>query len=192
MHDPKWCLFYDNHTMAACPDVGAAFDVDAFVAQIKSCGVDFLAFHARCNQGMAYYDTKIGTRHPSLRYDLFEKLAAACQREGIALSAYFNAGLSHDEGQKHRDWLVLNPEGKTRRGDALYVHCPEGLDSGTLNLRPFDRLPSSAVLLNTGEPVAFTLDQIVYERSLPPALRLRGLEPDKLAGAVPVFKLLFN
>ena len=23
MHQPKYCLFYDNHTMPACPDVGA-------------------------------------------------------------------------------------------------------------------------------------------------------------------------
>ena len=70
MHQPKYCLFYDNHTMPAIPDVGESFDVEAFTDRIKDCGVDYLTFHARCNLGMAYYDTKIGIKHPSLKYDL--------------------------------------------------------------------------------------------------------------------------
>jgi len=79
----------------------------------------------------------------------------------------------------------------TRRGDALYIHCPEGLESSTLSLRPFDRKPREAILLNDGSNVDFSFESIVYERHLPPALRLRGLDPDKLSGTVPVFKLVF-
>ena len=30
MHQPKYCLFYDNHTMPAIPDIGENFDVEAF------------------------------------------------------------------------------------------------------------------------------------------------------------------
>ncbi len=112
MHKPKWCLFYDNHTMAMVPDVGKGFDVERFTDRVKACGVDFITFHARCNQGYTYYDTKIGMRHPSLDYDLFGKLVESCKRKGIAISAYFNAGLSHDEGQSHREWLRLSPEGQ--------------------------------------------------------------------------------
>ena len=55
MHRIKYCLFYDNHTMQACPDVGETFNAEAFTDRIKNCGVDYLIFHARCNQGMAYY-----------------------------------------------------------------------------------------------------------------------------------------
>lgn len=117
MHTPQWCLFYDNHTMVMCPDVGEGFDVEAFTDRIKDCGVDFLTFHARCNQGNAYYNTDIGTRHPSLSYDLFGELAEACERKNIALSAYFNAGLSHEEGVQHREWLRVGPEGEIYSGD---------------------------------------------------------------------------
>ncbi|MBI4023842.1 MAG: hypothetical protein HY360_02610 [Verrucomicrobia bacterium] len=58
MHQPKYGLFYDNHTMPACPDVGANFDVEAFTDRIKACGVDYLTFHARCNMNMngRFYD----------------------------------------------------------------------------------------------------------------------------------------
>ena len=111
MHKPKWCLFYDFHTMPACPDVGASFDADAFTDRIKACGVDFIVFPARCNSGTAYYNTKVGLRHPSLTYDMFGKLAAACQARDIALSAYINVGLSHEESLWHRDWLIVTPEG---------------------------------------------------------------------------------
>jgi hypothetical protein len=115
MHQPKYCLFYDNHTMPACPDVGENFDVEAFTDRIKRCGVDYLTFHARCNLGMAYYDTKIGIKHPSLKYDLFGKLAEACQRKGIALTAYFNGGISSAEGLLHREWTTLYFDGREYR-----------------------------------------------------------------------------
>ena len=115
MYDPKWCLFYDNHTMPTCPDVGMGFDVEAFTDQIKECGVDFIAFHARCNMGMAYYDTEIGIKHPSLKYDLFGKLTEACSRKGIALGAYFNGGLSHEEARVHREWCKIFPDGTVYR-----------------------------------------------------------------------------
>lgn len=115
IHNPKYCLFYDNHTMQAFPDFGENFDVEAFTDRIKKCGVDYLVFHARCDQGMAYYNTKIGTRHPSLKYDLFGKLAESCLRKGIALTAYFSGGISQEEGLKHREWTTLYFDGRAYR-----------------------------------------------------------------------------
>ncbi len=117
--EPKWYLFFDFHTMPACPDVGANFDVDAFTDRVKACGADYIVFPARCNQGMAYYDTKVGIRHPSLQYDLFGKLAEACRSKEIALTAYVNVGLSHEEGLRHREWLILTQQGYTYGPDRL-------------------------------------------------------------------------
>lgn len=115
IHQPKYCLFYDNHTMTTCPDVGEGFDIETFVNRIKGCGADMVTFHARCNQGNAYYDTEIGTRHPSLKYDLFGKLVASCQKKDIAVIAYFNGGISSAEGLKHRDWTTLYFDGREYR-----------------------------------------------------------------------------
>jgi hypothetical protein len=95
IHQPEYCLFYDNHTMPACPDVGENFDAKAFTDLIEGCGVDYLTFHARCNPWMAYYDAKTGIKHPSLKYDLFGKLAEACLYIGIALTAYFTGGINN-------------------------------------------------------------------------------------------------
>ena len=111
MHNPKWGIFFDFHTMPACPEVGRKFDFDRLTDKIKECGVDYIVFPARCNLGMAYYNTKVGIRHPSLQYDLWEKLSEACSEKGIAISAYINVGLSHEEGLRHRDWTTVSPEG---------------------------------------------------------------------------------
>ncbi len=119
MHQPKYCLFYDNHTMPACPDVGENFDAELFTDRIKACGVDYLTFHARCNMGMAYYDTKIGIKHPSLKYDMFGRLAEACNRKGIALTAYLNGGISNEEGLRHREWTTLLFDGREYREPRL-------------------------------------------------------------------------
>ena len=111
MHIPKRGVLYDFHTMPACPDVGRGFDCEAFAEDLKRNGVDFTVFPARCNLGMSYFDTKLGIRHPALQFDLLRGVIDACHRRGIAVSAYMNLGLSHEEGLLHRDWTVLHPDG---------------------------------------------------------------------------------
>lgn len=115
VHQPGYCLFYDNHTMPALPDMGETFDAEEFTDRLIRCGVDYLTFHARCNLGMAYYDTKIGIRHPSLKYDLIGKLADACKRKDIALTVYLNGGISSAEGVQHREWTTLYFDGRELR-----------------------------------------------------------------------------
>ena len=111
MHKVKYGLFYDNHTHIDNPDVGKNFDPEYFTDEIKKCGVDYIGFHARCNQGMAYYDTKIGIRHPSLSYDLFGKVVECCRKKDIAVVAYFNGCLSMMELVDRREWQTLHMEG---------------------------------------------------------------------------------
>lgn len=112
MEIPKWGIFYDFHTMPACPEVGEQFDCEAAAEQIHRCGADFVVFPARCNLGMAYYNTRLGIRHPSLRYDLLLRLAEALHKRDIMISAYINLGLSHEEGLLHRDWTIVTPDGR--------------------------------------------------------------------------------
>ena len=114
-HSPKYALFYDNHIMPPNPDVGADFDVESFTDRLVKAGVDYLTVHARSNQGMTFFDTKTGIKYPSLKYDLFGKIADACKRKGIALTAYMNGGLSHEEGLRNRNWLIIEPDGRVYR-----------------------------------------------------------------------------
>ncbi|MBO4490714.1 MAG: beta-galactosidase trimerization domain-containing protein [Lentisphaeria bacterium] len=107
----KYAMFFDFHTGTLIPDVGDHFDVERFTDELRECGVDFLTWHARCNQGNAYYNTKIGRRHPSLKFELFGKIAESCHRKGIRISAYFNGGLSDEELLHNPDWMQISPSG---------------------------------------------------------------------------------
>ena len=109
--DFKYALFYDFHTPVTVPGVLKDFDVEAFTDQLVRCKVDFLTWHARCNQGGAYYPTKIGIQHPGLDYDFFGKLSEACKRKNIRLSAYFNAGVSSEELLRHPEYMAISPDG---------------------------------------------------------------------------------
>jgi hypothetical protein len=113
MHFPQRALFFDFHTMPANPDVGKGFDMEAIVEQFCKIGAEYVVFPARCNLGTAYYNTDIGIRHEAMDRDLLTELTAACHRKGIRISAYINAGLSHEEGLRHREWLVLPKDGRT-------------------------------------------------------------------------------
>ena len=108
----RYALFFDFHTSGRIEDVGKDFQPGEFTDRIVACGVDFITFHARCNQGYAYYDTRIGIRHPGLSFDLFGELAGVCREKGICLAAYFNGTLSGAESLLHRDWNVISPEGR--------------------------------------------------------------------------------
>ncbi len=157
-HEPKWCIFFDFHTMPACPDVGATFDADRVTDHLKACGVDYISFPARCNLGTAYYNTKVGIRHPALTYDMFGELARACAERGIALTAYINIGLSHEEALRHRDWCVVTPEG--------YVYQPDRLNhffrSMCYNTAYADHVTEMVREVASGYPVAGFFFDCIY------------------------------
>ena len=114
MFYPRYSMFFDMHTMQACPDVGHAFDAQEFAAQLKHAGVDLVGFHAKCNQGFCYFNTKTGIRHPSLPEgkDLFGEVVSACNQRGIQVSAYLNCGLSNEDAIRHPEWSRIGIDGK--------------------------------------------------------------------------------
>ena len=82
----------------------------------------------------------------------------------------------------------------TQRGDVIYLHYPEGLKSSGVSLSPFNRLPNSAILLNTGKPVEFELVKMPSDHwngPKTPVLHLKNLPAEKLNGEAAVIELRF-
>ena len=104
VYHPQYALFYDFHTSPVLKNIGKNFDAEAFAARLARNNIDFVSFPVRCNQGMAYYDTKIGIRHYGLDFDLFGSLVDACKKYNIKVNAYFNGGISQEESRLHPDW----------------------------------------------------------------------------------------
>ena len=63
----------------------------------------------------------------------------------------------------------------TSGNHALYIIVNQPLESTMIDLRPFNRVPAKATLLNTGGEIEFTREPIVYHKALGPALRLINL-----------------
>lgn len=119
MHQPKYAMFFDFHTQKMCKGVGSEFDADKFAGWLADCGVDTVGIHAKCNQGFCYYDTKVGTRHPTLAagQDMFGDAVAACNARGIQVVAYLNCGLSNETLVQHPEWSNISPEGRLLHPD---------------------------------------------------------------------------
>ena len=119
MYHPKYSMFFDFHTMQACPDVGHAFDAERFAEHLKNTGVDLVGFHAKCNQGFCYFNTQTGIPHPSLPEgrDLFGEVVTACNKRGIQVSAYFNCGLSNEDAIRHPEWNRIGLHGEILHPD---------------------------------------------------------------------------
>ena len=114
MYTPRYAMFFDMHTQEGCPDVGKNFDAAKFAEKLAGAGVDLVGFHAKCNQGFCYYDTKIGCRHPSVPAgrDIFGEVVDACSQRNIKVTAYFNCGLSNEDGIRHPDWCRIGMNGE--------------------------------------------------------------------------------
>jgi alpha-L-fucosidase len=82
----------------------------------------------------------------------------------------------------------------TRRGQTIYCHYPKGLSRTGVNLRPFNRLPSSCILLNTGKPLACELVDMpsCYRLDCGKVLHLTGIPADELSNESVVIKIEFN
>ncbi len=91
-------------------------------------------------------------------------------------------------GYTARDGFLL-----TRQGDSLFVIIHQAPAVNAINLRPIGLSPLKATMLNTGEPVTWTVNRLPGYGPMvdaEPTLRLREL-PFDLANTVPVIQLDF-
>ena len=118
---PRRAIHLDFHTMPDIQDVGRDFDPEGFAATLHRAHVDYITVFAKCNLGFAYYPTRVGIVHPSLKRDMLGPMVEACHRRGIRVAAYFNAGLDHENALRHRDWCKLTPKGEVYEMPKLWI-----------------------------------------------------------------------
>jgi hypothetical protein len=78
-------IHLDFHTSEQIPDVGAAFDPEAFATTLARARVNSITCFARCHHGLIYYDTRLNPerRHPHLQRNLLKEQIDACHARGI-------------------------------------------------------------------------------------------------------------
>lgn len=116
----------DFHTSELIPDVAADFDAVQFARTLKEARVNSINVFAKCHHGYAYYDTRIATRHPSLKVDLLGDMIWACRREGIHVLYYYSLVWDVLVARKHPEWRMLTRDGRViggQPGDAWPWLC---------------------------------------------------------------------
>ena len=110
---PQRAVHLDFHTMPRVPDVGAEFDAGAFARTLSEAHVEYVTVFAKCNLGMAYYPTKVGTVHPGMVvHDMLGPMVTECHKRDIRVAAYINTGLDHEQALRHREWCKVDSQGR--------------------------------------------------------------------------------
>ncbi len=110
MRKIKRAIHVDFHTMPGIPDFLERFDAEKFAQTLSDAHVEYVNVFARCNEGFAYYPTKIGVPYEGMKGDMLGDTVKACHARGIGVTAYMNAGYDQEQAIRHRDWTIKNPE----------------------------------------------------------------------------------
>ncbi len=86
-------IHLDFHTAAYVDEIGSKWNANEFASILADNHINAITVFAKGHHGFAYYDTKIGTRHPGLDFDLLKEQIEVCHQKGIMVLAYFSVNL---------------------------------------------------------------------------------------------------
>ena len=112
-------IHFDFHTMPGINDFGERFDAEKFAQTLQDAGVKYINTFARCNEGFAYYPTKIGVPYENMKGDMLGDIVRECHKRDIGVTAYMNAGYDQEQAIRHREWTIKNPD-INRSSDWVY------------------------------------------------------------------------
>ena len=113
----------DFHSSPQLEIIGSQFDKKEWQETLKKAEVESITLFATCHHGWCYYNTKVGERSPSLKFDLLQAEMEACHEIGIRTPVYFTGGLNSYAAEKHADWSTMERSGKIY--DPVYPHFKE-------------------------------------------------------------------
>ena len=103
----------DFHTHGSIPGIGENFSKRAFQAALKAGHIDSITLFSKCHHGYSYHPTKVGTRHPHLKFDLLSRQIDACREIGVRCPLYLSAGVDELSAMQHPEWVIKNRDGST-------------------------------------------------------------------------------
>jgi Beta-galactosidase len=176
----------DFHTSPAIDGIGADFDPEAFAETLARAHVDSVTVFARCHHGHLYYDSKRFPEriHPHLaNRNLLAEQIAACHKRGIRAPIYVTVQWDQYTADRHREWLLIDEEGKEYGTSPLKPGFYRNLDVFHPGYRQF-LFDHVGEILDT-LPVDGLFFDIVQPR---PSLALHWIEAMDAAGLDPADK----
>lgn len=103
----------DFHTSAEIFGIGTKFDKRKWQKRLKDARINSITIFALCHHGYSYYDTKIGVKHPNLKFDLLKEQFDACNEININTPIYLSVGVNWISAIKHPEWIEITKDGET-------------------------------------------------------------------------------
>ena len=98
-------------------------DPEAYMAKVREAHTECVVIQTKSHWGYAYYNTKVGTRHPNLNYDLVARWVEAGHRNGLAVVAYYSGQVDTQSALKHPEWMGRNPDGSASWLGRQFAWC---------------------------------------------------------------------
>lgn len=102
--------FHNSHHVRS---VGAGWDADGFVEQLRRGHVNSIVVFAKDMHGYFYYWSDFGPVHPALATDLLGEQVRACRDAGIKVYAYYCVTWDNHLAEHHPEWLVFKRDRTT-------------------------------------------------------------------------------
>lgn len=105
-------IHLDFHTSPLIPDVGKDFNAEEFARVLSDAKVQLINIFGKCHHGYAYYPSKVGPVHPSLKFDLLGAQIEALHKKGIRCPVYTTLVWDEYAAETHPEWLQLDENGR--------------------------------------------------------------------------------
>jgi hypothetical protein len=98
-------------------------DPEGYMKKVREAHSDVVIIFTKCHWGYAYYDTKVGVKHPNLQYDLVRRWLEAGHRNGLAVVAYYSGQVDTQSGLKYPYWVGRNADNSPSWVDRHFAWC---------------------------------------------------------------------
>lgn len=102
----------DFHTTEKLKHIGENWNKEEWQQALKEGHVNSINIFAKGHHGWAYYNTKVGKRHPNLKFDLLKAQIEANKEIGISSQAYITVGWNVLDAREHPEWVSTGKDGK--------------------------------------------------------------------------------
>ncbi|MEM8864652.1 MAG: alpha-amylase family protein [Planctomycetota bacterium] len=108
---PTRQIHLDFHTSEHIPGIGERFSKEQWQEALKVGHVNSINIFAKGHHSWSYYPTKVGKRHPHLKFDLLGAQIEACHEIGVECPLYFTVGWSVNDAINHPEWCARKKDG---------------------------------------------------------------------------------
>lgn len=101
-----------DHHSPAPPTVDLSkLDPAEYQQFYKEANISNLMVYTKDHWGYSYYDTKVGTKHPSLQIDYIAQISSILRHEGIEFNAYYCLEYDTLAPLQHPEWAIRDKDG---------------------------------------------------------------------------------